>query len=72
MPGAHKIGAAISGPRIVGRKLADMRQFFYRPPSSDVDWRVPNPPGANPLVAERAFPRVTIGVAGRLPGVQKK
>ena len=21
-----------------------------------VDWRVPNPPGANPLVAERAFP----------------
>ena len=20
------------------------------------DWRVPNPPGANPLVAERAFP----------------
>ena len=21
-----------------------------------IDWRVPNPPGANPLVAERAFP----------------
>ena len=27
------------------------------------DWRVPNPPGANPLVAERAFP--TSGYWGR-------
>ena len=37
-----------------------------------VCWRVPNPPGANPVAAERAFPTVTIGVAQGLPGVQKK
>ena len=37
-------------------------------------WRVPNPPGANNLVAERACPtrRVTIGVPQGLPGVPKK
>ena len=27
MPGAHEIGAAISGPRITGRKIMDMRFF---------------------------------------------
>ena len=27
MPGAHKIGAAISSPRIVGGKITDMRLF---------------------------------------------
>ena len=28
MPGAHKIGAAISGPRITGRKITDVRLFL--------------------------------------------
>ena len=27
MPGARKIGAAISGPRVAGRKMTDTRQF---------------------------------------------
>ena len=30
MPGAHKSGAAISGPRIAGGKLMDSRRFFSR------------------------------------------
>ena len=29
MPGAHKIGAAISRPRIAGRKISDMRLVFW-------------------------------------------
>ena len=28
MPGAHKIGAAISGPRIAGGKIMDTRSFL--------------------------------------------
>ena len=28
MPGAHKIGAAISGPRIAGRKVTDIGLFL--------------------------------------------
>ena len=28
MPGAHKIGAAVSGPRITGSKIMGMRFFF--------------------------------------------
>ena len=28
MPGAHKIGAAISGPRIAGGKIMGMRIFL--------------------------------------------
>ena len=35
---------------------------FFRGNLGVKNWRVPNPPGANPLVAERAFPRVTFGV----------
>ena len=34
--------------------------------------RVPSTPGANPLVAERAFPASDYWVAQGLPGVQKK
>ena len=30
MPGAHKIGAAISGPRFAGGKIADMRLFLTK------------------------------------------
>ena len=29
MPGAHKIGAAVSGPRIAGGKVTDMRFFSF-------------------------------------------
>ena len=36
------------------------------------NWRVPNPPGANPLVAERAFPTSDYWGRTGLPGVQKK
>ena len=28
MPGAHTIGAAISAPRIAGRKITDVRLFL--------------------------------------------
>ena len=28
IPGAHKIGTAISGPRIAGEKITDMRLFL--------------------------------------------
>ena len=30
MPGAHKIDADISGPRIAGRKITDMSLFFRK------------------------------------------
>ena len=29
IPGAHKIGAAICGPRIVGKKFTDTRLFLF-------------------------------------------
>ena len=32
IPGAHKLGAAISGPRIAGGKITDMRFFFCKTP----------------------------------------
>ena len=35
--------------------LTGKRQARQRRPEQSI-WRVPNPPGANPLVAERAFP----------------
>ena len=51
-------GSDVKLPRITQSNLA--RVFFlleFTPPkNTKVTWRVPNPPGANPLVAERAFP----------------
>ena len=35
LPGAHKIGAAISGPRIMGRKITDVRHFFSEERKND-------------------------------------
>ena len=37
MPGAHKIGAAVSGPRIVGGKFMDMRLFLKIRPQDTIN-----------------------------------
>ena len=44
IPGAHKIGAAISGPRIAGRKTTDIRLVLI------LDWR------SESLVRKPVFP----------------
>ena len=59
----------------VAQTLA-VRPVFARGVTGSVGSRIPGdcltPPGANPLLAERAFPTSDYGVAQGLPGVQKK
>ena len=43
-----------------------------QPLGAELNWRVPNPPGANPWWLKEPFPPVTIGVTQGLPGVPKK